>query len=88
MSGEATTKVKIIETQFIETDASSFKSVVQSLTGKDLPPASRSSSAKNKSQMSKSQSQSSLQQKPSHATHAREDEAVTNLDELLRFLER
>ncbi|XP_038975485.1 VQ motif-containing protein 10-like isoform X2 [Phoenix dactylifera] len=34
MSSEGT-KVRIIETQFVETDASHFKSIVQSLTGKD-----------------------------------------------------
>ncbi|RRT77193.1 hypothetical protein B296_00016505 [Ensete ventricosum] len=37
MSGEGT-RVKIIETKFVETDATHFKSVVQSLTGKDARP--------------------------------------------------
>nr|GLL47192.1 VQ motif protein [Ipomoea trifida] len=32
-------KVVVINTQYIETDARSFKSVVQSLTGKDSPVA-------------------------------------------------
>ncbi|KAL8506211.1 hypothetical protein ACS0TY_017174 [Phlomoides rotata] len=31
-------KVVLIETQYVETDAGSFKSVVQSLTGKDSAP--------------------------------------------------
>nr|GMD08588.1 VQ motif-containing protein 1-like [Ipomoea batatas] len=33
-------KVVVINTQYIETDARSFKSVVQSLTGKDSPAES------------------------------------------------
>ena len=33
-------KVKIIETQFIETDMASFKSTVQNLTGKELAETS------------------------------------------------
>ncbi|KAG6423770.1 hypothetical protein SASPL_114173 [Salvia splendens] len=42
VSGSAV-KVVIINTQFVETDARSFKSVVQSLTGKDstIPPAAQ-----------------------------------------------
>ncbi|KAL4555258.1 hypothetical protein LXL04_037872 [Taraxacum kok-saghyz] len=32
-------KVVIINTEYIETDAMSFKSVVQRLTGKDTPPS-------------------------------------------------
>ncbi|KAD3066723.1 hypothetical protein E3N88_34603 [Mikania micrantha] len=32
-------KVVIINTEYVETDASSFKSVVQRLTGKDAPTA-------------------------------------------------
>ncbi|GJN38534.1 hypothetical protein PR202_gb27586 [Eleusine coracana subsp. coracana] len=38
-------KVKFIETQFISSDAASFKSVVQRLTGKHSPPASTSHTA-------------------------------------------
>ncbi|KAL1562855.1 hypothetical protein AAHA92_05385 [Salvia divinorum] len=34
-SGAGVVKVVIINTQFVETDARSFKAVVQSLTGKD-----------------------------------------------------
>ncbi|KAI4320684.1 hypothetical protein MLD38_034138 [Melastoma candidum] len=36
-------KVKIIDTQYVETDASSFKSVVQKLTGKDTDSSSAGS---------------------------------------------
>lgn len=42
MAMDAGVKVKFIETQFISSDAASFKAVVQRLTGKSPPPASSS----------------------------------------------
>ena len=42
MSSEGT-RVKIIETQFVETDATPFKSIVQSLTGKDSTVGTKAS---------------------------------------------
>lgn len=42
MSSEGT-RVRIIETQFVETDATHFKSIVQSLTGKDSTVGTKTS---------------------------------------------
>ncbi|KAK3027279.1 hypothetical protein RJ639_041100 [Escallonia herrerae] len=46
MSEARGVKVVIINTQYVETDATSFKSVVQNLTGKDSKVAHEPSSSK------------------------------------------
>lgn len=44
-SNRKTVKVVLINTEYVETDAMNFKSVVQKLTGKDSVVAAQSSSA-------------------------------------------
>ncbi|KAL9145652.1 hypothetical protein ABFS82_13G058900 [Erythranthe guttata] len=51
MKRELPVKVVIINTQYVETDAVSFKSVVQSLTGKDSTVAAAGAASPEKSKL-------------------------------------
>ncbi|CAL9050527.1 unnamed protein product [Musa banksii] len=89
MSGQGT-RVKIIETKFVETDATHFKSVVQSLTGKDARPpfmASESSSGSRRNiQMIERPTVAGVSAGRSWPNDPREEgKGVLNLEEVFRY---
>ncbi|URD99307.1 hypothetical protein MUK42_32140 [Musa troglodytarum] len=92
MSGEGT-RVKIIETKFVETDATHFKSVVQSLTGKDARPPfmaseSPSGSRRNTQMIEWPTVVGASGGRPWPKDPREEGKRVLNLEEVFRYLQK
>lgn len=83
-SGREPVKVVIINTEYVETDAGSFKSVVQKLTGKDAIVAGSSSSSKERSYLRPDPSVAGLDKNWSMMEFERLLKEMPTVDELCR----